>query len=213
MNMEVFDKNGKKTTQSVELADNVFGIKEINQQLIYDAIRNELANKRQGTAFTKDKSDVIGSNKKPWRQKGTGRARAGSRKSPIFKGGSVVFGPKPRDYSYKLPKKMKRSCYKNILSLKVQQERVKIVEDFKVESGKTKDGYKIMTALSAEQNRVVLIYKDEDVMFKRAMRNIPWVKALSYKRLSSHDLFYAKEILIMKSAAEEIKDFFETKTK
>ncbi len=212
MNIEVFGTNGKKTADKVDISESVFGLKEINNQLIYDAIRCELANKRQGTAHTKDKSEVVGTNKKPWRQKGTGRARAGSRKSPVFKGGSVVFGPKPRDYSYKLPKKMKRNSYMNILSLKNGQGRVKIVEDFKVESGKTKDAYKILKAITQEP-RVVLIYGEDDVMFKRAFRNIPEVRTLSYKRLAAHDLFYAKEIIIMKSAAQAMKDFFATKKK
>lgn len=212
MDKEILGTNGKATADKVKLSKDVFGLKEINNQVIYDAIRCELANKRQGTAHAKDKSEVSGTNKKPWRQKGTGRARAGSRKSPVFRGGSVVFGPKPRDYSYKLPKKMKRTCYKNILSLKAGQDRIKIVQDFKVESGKTKDAYKILKAIT-DQPRVVLIYNEDDVMLKRAFRNIPEVKTLSYKRLSAHDLFYAKEIIIMKSAAEEMKNFFSTKKK
>lgn len=210
MNVEIYGKDGKKKTDKVSLADNVFGIKEINNQLIYDAIRNELANKRQGTAKTKDKSEVSGSNKKPWRQKGTGRARAGSRKSPVWKGGSVVFGPRPRDYSYKLPRKQKRMSIVNILSLKAQQGLLKVVEDFKVESGKTKDAFKIINSLT-DGVRVVLVYKDDDAMFKRAFRNIPWVRTLSYKRLAAHDLFYAKQVVVLKSAAEELNNFYKKK--
>ena len=207
MKTEIYGINGSKQTETCDLANSVFGIKEINNHLIYQAIRCELANKRQGTACTKERSDVRGGGKKPWRQKGTGRARVGSRRNPIFKGGGTVFGPQPRDYSYSLPKKQKRNSIKNILSLKAQNNLIKVVEDFKVESGKTKDADKILKSLT-EAKRVVLIYKEDDPMLKRAFRNIPTIKTLSYKRLAAHDLFYAKEILILKSAADELKKFF-----
>ena len=207
MTQEIYTKDGAKSSEKITLAKDVFGIKEVKKQLIFDAIRCELANKRQGTASTKEKSAVHGTGKKPWRQKGTGRARAGSRTSTVFKGGAVVFGPLPRDYSYKLPKKQKRNSLKNILSYKAQGGVLKVVEDFTLESGKTKDAFQIMKALTAGV-RVVLVYKEDNPVFKRAFRNIPWVKTLSYKRLAAHDLFYAREIVILKSAAEEIGKFF-----
>jgi len=207
MQKEIIAIDGKVKQEKVELASEVFGIEEINKHLIYEAIKCELANKRQGTACTKNRKVVRGGGRKPWRQKGTGRARSGTRRSPIWKGGGVVFGPMPRDYSYSLPKKQKRNSIKNILSLKCQQNVVKVVDDFKVDSGKTKDAFKIIKAL-ASTDRVVLIYKEDDKMFKQAMRNIPIVRTLSYKRLAAHDLFYAKEVIIMKSAALELKDFF-----
>jgi large subunit ribosomal protein L4 len=207
MNTEIYSIDGKKKTKSLEIAETVFGITEVNQQLIYDAINCELANKRQGTASTKAKGEVAGTGKKPWRQKGTGRARAGYRRSPVWRGGGIVFGPKPRDYSYSLPKKQKRASLRNILSLKFKQAKVKIVEDFKVDSGKTKDAFKILKVLT-EAPRTVLIYNEDDLLFKREFRNIPFVRTISYKRLSAHELFYAKEILILESAAKELENFF-----
>lgn len=207
MNIEIYSIDGKKKSNPLELAEKVFGIQEINKQLIYDSINNELANKRQGTASTKCKGEVSGTGKKPWRQKGTGRARAGYRRSPVWRGGGIVFGPKPRDYTYYLPKKQKRSAIKNILTLKLQQGNIKIIEDFKVESGKTKDASKIIKTITSSP-RVLVIYRDDDSLFKRAFRNIANVNIFSYKRLSAHELFYAREIIILESAAKELENFF-----
>jgi len=207
MNKEIYTIDGKKKSDSLDLAEKVFGITEINRHLIYEAINCELANKRQGTASTKQKGEVSGSGKKPWRQKGTGRARAGYKRSPVWRGGSIVFGPQPRDYTQKMPKKQKRISIRNILSLQMKQGRIRVVEDFKVDSGKTKDAYNILKSLTQKQ-RVLVIYKEDDQNFKRAFRNIPWVKTMSYQRLTAHDVFYAREILVLKSAAEELNNFF-----
>ena len=137
MNRTVYSIDGKEL-RSIELADAVFGI-PVNEDVIWYAINNELANKRQGNASTKTRAEVSGSNARPYRQKGTGRARRGDKKSPILVGGGITFGPKPRDYSYSMPKKAKRLAIKSILSLKVQSDMLKIIEDFSVDSGKTKD--------------------------------------------------------------------------
>ncbi len=207
MNTEIYTIDGKKKSGSVELADAIFGIKEINKHLIYEAINCELANKRQGTASTKEKGVVSGSGKKPWRQKGTGRARAGYKRSPVWRGGGIAFGPHPREYTKNMPKKQKRLSFKNIFSMQLQQGKIKIVEDFKIESGRTKDAFNILKSLTQKQ-RVLVIYKEDDTLFKRAFRNIPWVTTMSYKRLTAHDVYYAREILIMQGAAEELNKFF-----
>lgn len=186
MKAKVFSIKGEEL-RTVELNDEVFA-REISEGSIYHAIRNELANIRVGTASTKTRAEVHGSSAKPWKQKGTGRARAGRKRSPLWVGGGIIFGPKPRDYSYTLPRKLKQLAVKSVLSLKIQQSVVKIVEDFTIESGKTKDLSVILKNLSIDE-RTVVILKDDDAMLRRAGRNIPWLRMLSYNRLRVHDLF------------------------
>lgn len=136
MERKVVSLQGKEL-RTIELSDSVFGL-PVNEDVIYYAINNELANKRLGTASTKGRGEVHGSNRRPYAQKGTGRARQGDFKSPIYVGGGVVFGPKPRDFSYVLPKKVKRLAMKTILSLRAQDGTITVVEDFTVESGDRK---------------------------------------------------------------------------
>jgi large subunit ribosomal protein L4 len=205
MKTKVFSLQGEEL-RKIKLEDTVFG-REVSDGAIYHAIRNELANIRVGTASVKTRSEIRGSGKKPWRQKGTGRARAGSRKSPVWVGGGVVFGPKPRDYSYKMPKKMKRLALKSILSLLVKDERLKVVEDFTIESGRTKDLAKTLRGLVPEE-RTVIVLKDDDAMIKRAGSNIPWLSFLSYNRLRAHDLFYGKHVLLLETAAQNLNSFY-----
>jgi large subunit ribosomal protein L4 len=192
--------------RTIQLEDSVFA-REVSEGSIYHAIRNELANLRVGTACTKTRSEVNGSTRKPWRQKGTGRARAGRRKSPVWVGGGIIFGPRPRDYSYKLPKKVKRLAMVSILSLKNKEDKLKIVQDFTVESGKTKDLLSILNGLVSPE-KTVIVLKDDDPMIKRAGSNIPWVSFLSYNRLRAHDLFYGKNILMLESAASQLNEFY-----
>lgn len=204
MNTKIIDMNGNYK-EEIELEDKVYKV-NINQHIIWEAIKCELANKRQGTHNTKGRSDVRGGGRKPFRQKGTGRARAGTIRSPLYKGGGVVFGPHPRDYSYKMPKKAKRLSYRVILSQKVESGVFKVIESLKVDSGKTKEACELLSKLT-NKRRVIVVYKEEDKMLKRALRNIPWVNYLSCYRLSAHNLFYAKEILITKDAALELNSF------
>jgi large subunit ribosomal protein L4 len=211
MNYKVYSKEGKEL-RTIELEETVFGL-PVNEDLIWYAVNNELANKRQGNASTKDRGEVHGSNAKPYKQKGTGRARRGDKKSPLMVGGGVIFGPKPRDYSYSIPKKAKRLAMKSILSLKVQSDTLKIVEDFSVESGKTRDLTKILDSFGKPERgqpplRTVLILKDDDPMVKRAAANIPWLSYLSYSRLRAHDLFYGRRVLMLETAAKNLNDFY-----
>ncbi len=205
MEKKVYSIDGKEL-RTIELDDKVFGL-PVNEDVIYYAINNELANKRLGTACTKDRSEVNGSNAKPYKQKGTGRARRGDKKSPLLRGGGVIFGPKPRDFSFTIPKKVKRLAMKSILSLKAQDDRLTVIEDFTVESGKTKDFAAILKNFS-DNERTVLIMKDNDPMIKRAARNIPTLTYLSYERLRAHDLFYGRKVLILESAAKNLSDFY-----
>ncbi|MCL2791753.1 MAG: 50S ribosomal protein L4 [Spirochaetaceae bacterium] len=205
MEVKVFSVKGEEI-KTINLDDAVFNC-EVSEGTIYYAINNELANMRVGTASTKGRAEVRGSTAKPWSQKGTGNARSGRRRSPIWVHGGVVFGPKPRDYSYKMPKTMKQSAMKSVLSLKNKNNSIKVVEDFTVESGKTKDIASILKNL-VNKERTVLILKDNDSIIKRAGKNIPWLSFLSYDRLRAHDLFYGKNILLMESAALKLNDFY-----
>lgn len=208
MEAKVFSVKGEEI-KTVELNDSVFNC-EVSEGTIYYAITNELANKRVGCASTKSRSEVRGSTAKPWSQKGTGRARAGRRRSPVWVGGGIVFGPKPRDYSYKMPRAMKQLAMRSILSLKNNNSSLKLVEDFTIESGKTADAVSILKNL-VKQERTVLVLKDDDAMIKRAGKNIPWLSFLSFNRLRAHDLFYGKNILMMESAALKLNDFYSKK--
>jgi len=207
MVVKVYGIDGSKQ-RDIDLADEVFN-RSVSTGSIYHAIRNELANLRVGTASVKTRSEVRGSGAKPWRQKGTGRARAGTRQSPLWVGGGVVFGPKPRDYSYKVPKKLKRLAFKSILSQKIQEDRLMVVEDFTVESGKTRELVKILKGLMPENgNRTAIVISGEDSMLKRAGRNVPGLSILSYNRLRAHDLFYAGTVIVFEKAAEELGRFY-----
>jgi large subunit ribosomal protein L4 len=201
-----------KEVRTIVLDDSIFGL-PVNDDVIYYAINNELANKRVGTASTKDRSEVHGSNAKPYNQKGTGRARRGDKKSPLLRGGGVIFGPRPRDFSYTIPKKMKRLAMKSILSQKAQEDRLVIIEDFTVESGKTKDLVAMLdkfvkNAESGKQERTVIVLKDNDPLIKRAGKNIPTVHFLSYNRLRAHDLFYGRKVIVLESAVQNLSDFY-----
>ncbi len=210
MDIKVFSIKGEEI-RDIKLDESVFN-RVVNEGAVYYAIRNELANKRVGTASTKTRGEVRGSGAKRWSQKGTGRARSGSVKSPLCVGGGVVFGPRPRDYSYTMPRKMKRLAMKSILSMKTQEGNLKVVENFTIESGKTKDLTVLLKNLVKEE-RTVIVLKDDDKMIRRAGRNIPWLSMLSYNRLRAHDLFYGKNILVLETAVGNLSEFYKTKGK
>lgn len=205
MEKKVYSIDGKEL-RTINLDDKVFGL-PVNEDVIYYAITNELANKRVGTACTKTRAEVHGSNAKPYKQKGTGHARRGDKKSPITRGGGTIFGPKPRDFSYAIPKKAKRLAMKSILSLQAQANRLTVVEDFTVESGKTKDLLKILSNF-ANGERTVVILKDDDGKIKQAGRNIKDLHFLSFNRLRAHDLFYGRKVIVLESAAKNLSDFY-----
>ena len=225
MNCSVYSIDGKEL-RKIELEDSVFGL-PVNEDVIWYAINNELANKRQGTVSTKTRKEVHGSNARPYRQKGTGRARQGDKKSPITVGGGTIFGPKPRDYSYSMPKKAKRLAMKSILSLKAQNGNFRIIEDFSIDSGKTKDLEKTLENFGTPERTVIILndlreLKESDtaawealynknVLTKRAGANIPWLHFLSYNSLRAHDLFYGRRIIVLESAAKNLNKFYSDK--
>ena len=223
MKLTVIDSSGVEK-ESVDVSDSVFNI-EPNEGVIHRAVENERANKRQGTACTKDRGEVKGSTSKPWRQKGTGRARAGSVKSPIWRGGGIVFGPKPRDYSYSIPKKMKHLSIRSIFSKRHKENRVRVVEDIPAGEGKTKDLMAIILSMSLMKKElsdfknnqfrkksrnytITVITSDNNGLLRRGTRNLPWVKCLSYNRISAFDLFYSNEIMIEKSVLPQLEELY-----
>jgi large subunit ribosomal protein L4 len=205
MKTKVYSTDGAEVKE-MELEDSVFQAK-VSDGAIYYAVINELANRRVGTASTKTRGETNGSNAKPWPQKGTGRARSGDRKSPVWVGGGTVFGPKPRDYSYRIPKKMKRAAYRSILTMKAKNAELKIVEDFTVGSGKTKDLAAILGNFGDDMRTVVVLGHD-DTSVRRAGRNIPWLRIQSFNRLSAHDLFYGRRLIMLESAATNLGEMY-----
>jgi large subunit ribosomal protein L4 len=187
MVIDKYSINGKVIGE-VELADSVFKAK-INDVLVYELIKAANANLRQGTHSTKEQSEVSGGGVKPWRQKGTGRARQGSIRAPQWKGGGVIFGPRPRDYRIDLPKNIKREAMRSLLSLKMKEGSIKVVEDFNIKEGKT-----------LKITKGILLTESEDKLLKRAIKNIPWFSYNNAKRISSRDVFYSKTVLITESA-------------
>ena len=206
MEAKVFSTNGKEI-KTIELNPDVFGI-EVSDGSIYHAVNNELANRRVGTACTKTRAEVNYSNTKPFKQKGTGNARRGDKKSPVMVGGGTIFGPKPRDYSYTLPKKVKRLAMKSLLSLSVQEERLVVVEDFTSENGKTKELVGILKNFVEDGKRTVLIMKNDDAMLRRAARNIPYLHVLAYDKLSAKELLYGKKVVMLETAAKNLNEFY-----
>lgn len=201
MLVEKFSIDGK-VVGKVELVDTVFAC-DINDILIYELIKSANANLRQGTHKTKQRSEVSGGGIKPWKQKGTGRARQGSIRAPQWKGGGTIFGPVPRSYRIELPQKIKHNAYRSLFSLKAKEGRIKVVEDFTV-SGKTKEMAKIGKSLNVSKG--VLIASADDQSVKRSIRNLPWFSYNNVNRLSGRDIFYSKELVITESALQKLNE-------
>ena len=205
MEQKVYSINGKESG-TIELSDAVFNV-EVSTGSIYHAIRNEAANRRVGTACTKTRAEVNYSNTKPYKQKGTGNARRGDKKSPISVGGGTIFGPRPRDYSYSIPKKVKRLAMKSLLTLGVQEEGLVVVDDFTTE-GKTKEIAAIVKAFGTENQRTLIIMGSDDAMIRRPAKNIPYVHVQAYDKLSAKELLYGRKILVLKGAASSLNSFY-----
>lgn len=201
MKVDKYSADGTVIGQ-VELPESVFG-DTVNDVLIYELVKAANANLRQGTHKVKERSEVRGGGSKPWRQKGTGRARHGTTRSPIWRGGGVVFGPQPRSYRIELPKKIKRSAYRSLFSLKAREGAIKIIEDIDV-SGKTKEVAAIAKAL--EISKGVLVADGDDGLLRRAIRNIPWFTYNNANRISGRDIFYSKQLVITEKALATLSE-------
>jgi large subunit ribosomal protein L4 len=185
----------------IELNENLFGI-EPNNHVLHEAVVMQRASLRQGTHAVKNRSAVRGGGRKPWRQKGTGRARQGSIRSPQWVGGGVVFGPTPRSYSYKLPKKVRRLALKSALSSKVKEEGIFVLETLEMDTPKTKEIVKLLDALKID-NKVLFVTADKDVTVSRSANNLQSAKVLSVEELNVLDLISYDKLVISKDAVEK----------
>ena len=189
----------------VQLSEEVFGAK-INEHLVHQAVVAQLANKRQGTQSAKTRSEVSGGGKKPWRQKGTGRARQGSTRAPQWTGGGVVFAPKPRDYSIRLNKKEKRAALKSVLTSKVQEEKFFVIDALQCEEIKTKTMVNLLNKLGTSKALVVLNTNDQNVVL--STRNIPDVKTAQTNTINVFDILKYDAVVIDKAALETIEEVY-----
>jgi len=196
-----------KEVGDVELSDAVFGV-ELNESLIHAAVRNYLANRRQGTSATKTRGNVSGSGRKLWKQKGTGRARVASIRSPLWKGGGNVHGPQPRDWSYSMPKKMRRGALRSALSERLREGNLIVIDDFSIANPKTKDFVNVLNTLELadkkKQTKTLIVDSLDNANLIMASRNVQKTKVTNGYGLNIYDLIYHEKVLITKSAIEEI---------
>ncbi|KNF08020.1 50S ribosomal protein L4 [Gottschalkia purinilytica] len=190
----------------IELSDAVFGV-EVNEHVIYEVVKSQLANKRQGTQSAKTRAEVRGGGRKPWRQKGTGRARQGSIRAPQWVGGGVVFAPKPRDYSYKVPKKVRKLAMKCALSSKVENSEIIVLDELSLAQPKTKDMVNILKSVnSAKKALVVMAEKDENVV--KSANNIPGVETTLVNTLNVYDILKYDSFIITKEAVKKVEEVY-----
>lgn len=175
----------------------------VNEHVLYEAVKNNLNNKRQGTASTLTRSFVAGTTRKPWKQKGTGRARAGSNKSPLWRGGSVIFGPHPKEWRYEIPRKMKRAAFAGALSRLVQEKKVTVLENFQVAEVSTKSAAAVVRGLTASKKVLVVLdgkNRAEDHKVVLSLRNLAWVKVIPAQAVEVTDLHFTEELIITQGA-------------
>lgn len=203
--ISVLDMEGK-SVEEIELNKEIFDI-EINEHAVYLVVKNILANKRQGTHSAKTRSEVRGGGRKPWRQKGTGRARQGSIRSPQWKGGGIVFAKKPKDYSYTTPKKVRRLALKSVLTSKVQENQLIVVDNIKLEEAKTKNIVKVLNAINSDK-KALLVLAGNDTDVKRAARNIPTVETVTAENINVYEILKYNSLIITKDALRVIEEVF-----
>ncbi len=201
---DILNKDNKPVGK-VDLPKDIFGV-GVNKGLLHDVVRNYLANQRQGTAATKTRGLVSGGGKKPYKQKGTGRARAGSNRSPIWKGGGTTFGPEPRDYSYKLPRKVKWAALGMAISAKLSDGEIVIVEDLPVTEPKTKEMVTLLNGLGL--NNVLIILAEYNKAIELAARNIPNVDIAVAGRLNVYEILAHEKLLMTQGAVERMKEVY-----
>ncbi|MBM4158921.1 MAG: 50S ribosomal protein L4 [Ignavibacteria bacterium] len=203
MELIVYKTDGTDSGKKINLPDEIFNI-EPNTHLIYQAVRMYLANRRQGTHKTKERNEVRGGGRKPFRQKGTGRARQGTSRSPLMVGGGTIFGPKPHKYTITLPKKAAKLARKSALSLKAKEDQIKIIEDFSFNEPKTSDFLSILKAFDIDKYKTLLLLpKKEDNVYLSG-RNLPNVSIMISDKAATYDLLNNKIILIQESAVKNL---------
>ncbi len=205
MEVKVLDINGKDTGRKVQLSDSVFGI-EPNNHAVYLDVKQYLANQRQGTHKAKERAEVAGSTRKIKKQKGTGTARAGSKKSPLFKGGGTVFGPRPRSYSFKLNKSLKRLARKSAFSLKVKESNLLVVEDFNFETPNTKNFINVLKALGLENKKSLFVLGDSNKNVYLSSRNLKASNVVTNSELSTYEILNANNLVLLEGSLEGIEE-------
>jgi len=204
MKVAVVDINGKDTGKKVELSNDIFAI-EPNEHAIYLDVKQHLANKRQGTHKAKERADIIGSTRKIKKQKGTGTARAGSIKSPIFRGGGRVFGPRPRSYSFKLNKNTKKLARKSALSIAAKNKNIVVMDNFEFDQPKTKDFSAVLKALNLDGKKAVFVMDGQNNNVYLSARNLSRVKIVTNTSLSTYETMNASKVVFIKGALEEFE--------
>jgi large subunit ribosomal protein L4 len=198
---DVFDIEKKKVAE-VDLNDAIFGA-EVNEAIIYDVIKMQLASRRSGTASTKTRSDVSGGGKKPWRQKGTGRARAGTTRSPIWRGGGIVFGPHPRDYSYSIPKKVRKKALISALSMKFQENKMLILKDFPMEKISTRLFKNVFDLFSLK--KALFVLDDNNEVLLKSSRNLKNVKMVRSEGINVYDILNHEHLILLEPSVKKIE--------
>ncbi len=204
MKVSIVDINGKDTGRKVELSKAVYGI-EPNNHAVYLDVKQFLANQRQGTHKAKERAEIAGSTRKIKKQKGTGTARAGSIKSPVFRGGGRVFGPRPRNYSFKLNKNLKRLARKSALSIQAKENNIIVVEDFSFDAPKTKNFTNVLKALGVDNQKSLVVLSKGDKNVYLSSRNLPKSKTLVSSEVNTYELLNANKIVLFEGALENIE--------
>ena len=204
MEIAVYNKEGQATSRKVKVPEEVFGI-EPNDHSIYLVVKQFLANNRQGTHKAKERAEISGSTKKIKRQKWTGGARAGSLKSPVFVGGGRVFGPKPRDYSFKLNKKEKQLARRSALSYKAKSNEILVLEEINYETPKTKEFRSLMKNLNLSNKKTLLVVKESNKNLYLSSRNLATAKVVTVSELSTYDVMHASNVILSESSVSEIE--------
>jgi large subunit ribosomal protein L4 len=204
MELSVLNNKGKETGRKVKLNPSVFGI-DPNDHAIYLDVKQHLANKRQGTHKSKERAEIVGSTRKIKKQKGTGTARAGSIKSPIFRGGGRIFGPTPRDYNQKVNKKVKRLARKSALSIKAKEKSILIVEDFQMDAPKTSAYNDVLQALGLTDKKSVVVLGEPNNNVYLSSRNLEHSKVITNSELSTYQITNAASLVLFESAVSEIE--------
>lgn len=208
MKVAVVDINGKETGRKVELSDAVFAIAP-SKHAVYLDVKQHLANKRQGTHAAKERADIVGSTRKIKKQKGTGTARAGSIKSPIFKGGGRVFGPRPRDYSFKLNKNLKRLARRSALTMKAQDNAIMVVEDFSFDAPKTKEFMNVLKALGLEDKKSLFVLGELNNSVYLSSRNLKTSEVVTNSGLNTYKILHANKLVLSEGALAELQSTLE----
>lgn len=203
--VNVYNMQGE-LVEEMELSEEIFGV-EINEHVVYEVVKNQLANRRQGTQSAKTRAEVRGGGRKPWRQKGTGRARQGSIRSPQWKGGGVVFAPKPRDYSYSVPKKVRRLALKSVLTDKLQNNEMIVVDQLSFDAPKTKEMKKVLANLKADR-KALIVMAEKDANVIRSANNIPNIATTLVNTINVYDILKYNSFIITKEAVKRVEEVY-----